>query len=384
MEITSVKVRNWRNFKTVEFDVGKRLFMIGPNAAGKSNLMDVFRFLGDICTPGGGLTAALEKRGGAAAVRSLFARKKPNIEIDISLKEDNIRWRYYLSIKVEPHGLHRATVDEEIVEKDDEIILRRPSTEDKTDSDLLTQTHLEQISANAEFRQIAKFFASIKYLHLVPQLLRHPDITSEVFKEIYGSDLPSQVNGVQPMKTRAARLKKMAESLRAAVPQFKDLQLDIDAKGKPHLVASYENWRSHEAKQNEQYFSDGTLRLLGIVWTLISAPRSGGILLLEEPELSLNNSVVGMLPSLFAQAQRGIPTQLFISTHAPAILDDEGVDPSEVLVLQVTSDGTVANLLSEILSVSPQIDADLPLSEITNELISPRSVNLLPAALGER
>ena len=53
MRITHLAASNWRNFKYVEFDVGERLFVVGPNAAGKSNLLDVFRFLADIVGLGG-------------------------------------------------------------------------------------------------------------------------------------------------------------------------------------------------------------------------------------------------------------------------------------------------------------------------------------------
>ena len=53
MRITHLAASNWRNFKNVEFDVGERLFVVGPNAVGKSNLLDVFRFLADIVGRGG-------------------------------------------------------------------------------------------------------------------------------------------------------------------------------------------------------------------------------------------------------------------------------------------------------------------------------------------
>ena len=47
MKITHVAATNWRNFKNLEFDVADRLFVVGPNASGKSNLLDIFRFLAD-------------------------------------------------------------------------------------------------------------------------------------------------------------------------------------------------------------------------------------------------------------------------------------------------------------------------------------------------
>jgi len=52
----------------------------------------------------------------------------------------------------------------------------------------LTQTYLEQINANREFRDIAEFFASVRYLHLVPQLVRDPDRSLGRRNDPYGGD----------------------------------------------------------------------------------------------------------------------------------------------------------------------------------------------------
>jgi len=113
----------------------------------------------------------------------------------------------------------------------------------------------------------------------------------------------------------------------------------------------------------------------------VSAPTNGGVLLLEEPELSLNAAIVRMLPTVLATAQRDRASlQVVLSTHAPEILNDEGVRPNEVLVLRVTGDGTVASLLSEIEDVSAEVDVELPISEIVEGLIAPNDLSGLIAA----
>ena len=371
MQISHVTAHNWRNFKNLDVAVADRLLIVGPNAAGKSNLLDLFRFLGDISRPGGGLAAALEARGGLSRARCLFSRNnhKGELAIMVDLCDGEDEWRYELAIKGEKGGHNRPIVVREIVTRNGRELLSRPDTNDDRDPDQLTQTHLEQISANQEFRPIAEYFAKANYFHLVPQMIRYPQ-AGGASPRAFGSSMIADMNAT-PVRTRQAWFRRIEKALQSAVPGFETLRLEVDKAGQPHLIAGYRNWRRNPSEQNETDFSDGTLRLIGLLWTIISSPANGGVLLLEEPELSLNAAVVQKLASLLAMAQRGTSMQVILSTHSPELLDDEGIRPGEVLVLQVTSDATVANQLSEIAEVEAQISADLPLSEVVAELINP-------------
>ena len=371
MQISHVTAHNWRNFKNLDVAVADRLLIVGPNAAGKSNLLDLFRFLGDISRPGGGLAAALEARGGLSRARCLFSRNnhKGELAIMVDLRDGEDEWRYELAIKGEKGGHNRPIVVREIVTRNGRELLSRPDPNDDRDPDQLTQTHLEQISANQEFRPIAEYFAKANYFHLVPQMIRYPQ-AGGASPRAFGSSMIADMNAT-PVRTRQAWFRRIEKALQSAVPGFETLRLEVDKAGQPHLIAGYRNWRRNPSEQNETDFSDGTLRLIGLLWTIISSPANGGVLLLEEPELSLNAAVVQKLASLLAMAQRGTSMQVILSTHSPELLDDEGIRPGEVLVLQVTSDATVANQLSEIAEVEAQISADLPLSEVVAELINP-------------
>ncbi|ORX06177.1 AAA family ATPase [Mycolicibacillus trivialis] len=386
MRITHVRASNWRNFKLLDFPLGERLFIVGPNASGKSNLLDLFRFMAEVAGKGGGLAAAIDRRGGLSKVRSLFTRyhQKGRLIIDIRLHDRDDVWCYYLSVRGEAKGLNRPIVDEERVEKNGEIVLQRPDAQDQADPERLTQTHLEQISANQDFRPLAEYFAKARYFHLVPQLIRDPSRLGSTPSDPYGGDFIAQMNAVAT-RTKDAWLRRMENALRAAVPEFESLRLEVDSAGRPHLVAGYRNWRETPARQSEADFSDGTLRLIGLLWTLVSAPTNGGVLLLEEPELSLNAAIIRTLPTVLSTAQRNRPMQVLLSTHAPELLDDEGVVPTEVLVLQVTGDGTMARLLSEIDEVADELAAELPTSEIIDGLISPQDLSgLIAVGHGKR
>ena len=87
MIISHVNLKNWRNFRTADIAFQERAFLVGPNASGKSNFLDVFRFLRDLVKPGGGLQWAVNERGGLSKIRCLAARQNPDVEIEVHLAE---------------------------------------------------------------------------------------------------------------------------------------------------------------------------------------------------------------------------------------------------------------------------------------------------------
>jgi predicted ATPase len=386
MRITQVTAYNWRNFKRLEFPIENRLFVVGPNASGKSNVLDLFRFLGDVAGAGGGLSAAVERRGGISKVRSLFARNNQGgrLILDLRLGDGDDTWRYRLAVRGEKGGRNRPIVDGERVEKNGAVILQRPDSKDDADRERLTQTHLEQIAANQEFRSLSEYFAKVQYFHLVPQIIRDPGRVGISPWDPYGADFIAQMNAV-PSRTRNAWFERMETALQSAVAEFQSLRLEVDAAGRPHLIAGYKNWRGQPARQSEADFSDGTLRLIGLLWSLISAPANGGALLLEEPELSLNSAIVRTLPTVLATAQRDRALQVVVTTHALELLDDEGVRPDEVLVLRVTPDGSTADVLQDIAEVEGELIAQLPISDTVNGLIAPHDLaGLIVVGQGKR
>ena len=377
MIISHLSLKNWRNFRSVDVQFAPRVFVTGPNASGKSNLLDVFRFLRDIAKPGGGLQSAMRERGGLSKVRCLAARKEPDVEIEVTLSEDGEipAWRYGIGIKQQVRGYRQPILQFERIWEVDKLIRQRPDKDDEVDPERLTQTHLEQISANSEFREIAKFFESIRYLHVVPQLLRHP----EAFQGPNVPDDPFGRNFLEmvvktPEKTRKSRLRRVEHAVRAAVPQMRDLTDIKDEAGVPHLEATYEHWRPNAGKQREDQFSDGTLRLIGLFWSLLDGESP---LLLEEPELSLHSGIISKLPELFFKLQRQRKRQLFISTHSADMLAQKSIGGEEVLVLLPEKEGTVIEVASSIAEVRNLLESGLSVADAVLPLTVPGNLGQL-------
>ena len=332
MKLTHVSLINWRNFGSLEVDIHNRLFIVGPNASGKSNFLDALKFLADVTRPGGGLTYALNERGGMKSVRFLNAlnRNHGNLTIAVQIADGDDQWTYELSLHSRKNGDHGPEIVKEEVTKNGRVVVSRPSADDEADPELLSQTHIEQNAMNREFRDVAKFLAAI-------------------------NSMPEN-----PEKKPLANIQTM---LQAVVP---GLTMEAADVGKPYPVEC----------------SEGTLHLIGLLGTIFAQPTtSSSVLLLKTPERSLNATIVRNLPQMIASAQANRKNQLqvFLSTHSPDLLADEGIHPQEVLVLQVNEDGTYGQLLAEIDEVQTDLAVELPIPDIVQSLINPKGLEPLVA-----
>ncbi len=332
MFISRVRLRNWRNFRDVDVELAQTVYLLGPNASGKSNFLDVIRFLRDIVNPrGGGLQQAVDSRGGMKKLRCLAGRKGQGIEFCFELMrsaaDNQPIWKYELGIASEGKGRQRPIVKFERVWRENEFILNRPTDDDRADPERLTETYLELTNSNKEFRDISEFFLKTLYLHLVPQLLKHSEIfvLKRTMSDPFGQGFLEQVAKTQK-RTRESRLNRIEKILKKVIPHFEHLRFIKDtATGKPHLEMRYVHWRPNAGWQREDQFSDGTLRLIALLWTLMA---SDNLILLEEPELSLHEKIVEQIPRMLEAARRSrkkLGGQVFISTHSPTLLSDPSI-----------------------------------------------------------
>lgn len=366
--ISKLSLYNWKNFHDCKIDLTKRCFIIGANAAGKSNLLDALRFLRDIAKQGGGLQSAVEQRGGVTKIRCLAARQRTDIAIETELRDidtDILTWRYSLKIKNVGGGIMKnqvAVIEEKVFsEAAKRYVDERTSNSPGEDSDTLKYTHLEQATANKEFRAIRDTFAEIEYLNVVPQLVRESGSTilTSGKEDYYGRNFLNRIS-LLPERTQKSYLKKINDVLKTVVPQMDELSFVRDEMGVPHIEARYKHWRDKGSKQNETAFSDGTLRLIGFLFAMLDG---NGIILLEEPEINLNSGVVEQLPEFIARMQRNKKRQVLVTTHSYDMLSSVGIGTAEVAVLETSPEGTQIKPLSDIPSLQAAVDAGFSIAD---------------------
>ncbi len=374
MRFTRVILENWRNFRHADVGLAQRVFLVGPNASGKSNLLDAFRFLRDVADERRGFQSAVAVRNGVSQIRSLHARKYPNVVVDATMELDDARWRYRLEFAQDNN--RRPVVRSEEAWKGDERVFSRPDEEDRADEARLTQTYLEQVNANKAVRAVAGFLSKVRYLHVVPQLVRDRERYVGREEDPFGADLLDQLARMQrdQKRTFESRMRKITEALKVAVPQLEKLELERDVHGRPHLRGLYRHWRSDAGWQTEDQFSDGTLRLLGLLWSLMDGTAP---LLLEEPELSLHCAVLPHVPSMMWRIGRKSGRQTIVSTHSAELLSDESIGGEEVIVLEPSKDGTVASLASSQDQIRVLLESGLAMGDVVLPRTAPGNAEQL-------
>jgi predicted ATPase len=379
MLITRIELRNWRNFKAASIDPSAGVtYLVGPNASGKSNFLDALRFLRDIAKPiGGGLQTALIERGGFSKVRChhTYGPKAvggTDLWIKVSARDENTDWTYELSVNYPKVGSREfAHVSREIVRKDGAEILVRPSETERQDPEQLKVSYLEQAAQNSQFREIATFFSGITYVHLVPQLVKYGErIAGRLLPDDpFGQAFMKRIADTSP-KTRDNRLNKVANALSHIVPGLEKLNFVKDKEGRPHIEMGFRTFRPQNSKQLEDQLSDGTLRLIALLWLL--QERHASPLLLEEPELSLNEEIVRQLHTVFSRISRKFRNQVFVTTHSSALLSNPGIPAESVFTIALRKEGG-----SEVAPPSEQAKIAMRNGIPASEVVLDRSAQLV-------
>ena len=381
MIISKIELFNWKNFHRCEVGVQERCFVVGANAAGKSNFIDALRFLRDVAKQGGGLQTAVRVRGGITKIRCLAAREQSNVKLAIELSESDSRelcWHYELNFKHTGGGIREnqvKIVSEKVFSgREQRYVLDRSAETLGEDEETLKYTYLEQPNANKDFRVIQQFLQNVEYLNVVPQMVRESASSSySGDKEAYyGRNFLKRLALLND-NTRRSYFRKINEFLKLAVPQLEELSFVKDEIGVPHLEARYVHWRARGSKQQEMQFSDGTLRLIGFLFALID---SNGVLLLEEPEINLHPGIVAQFPEFIAKIQRVKKggRQVFITTHSYDILSNEGIAPEEVLLLTNSPEGTEVEVLSNVEKAKNILAAGFSMADVVMPLTKPWSI----------
>lgn len=348
--IKRLRVSNYLSLKDVDLELGKRNLLIGPNMAGKSNLVDCFKFLTQMCISG--LVKAFQDRNGFPEVvwkggdESRISFRLTG-EVSASEKESPRVYDYELSVIGGATGLVSIEREHLIVRAGNETstlidlrhgqgkithangdtVFRLPSP---------SQSALEFAVPGWEGTEVRESVSRWRFYSLVPALMKQANAAvGQVFLSQSGDNLSSWLMTLQAypefrlIKQAAMDVFPGLEEIFTPPTQFATTYLTTREK---HLKQPISIWR----------MSDGELKFLALL-SLIFAPPSLGAPLycIEEPENHLHPRLLETLVELLTQRQNELgpqAAQVISTTHSPHLVDKVTLD--ELIVVEKSNGAT--------------------------------------------
>ena len=359
MKLTHIAITNWRNFAHIEFDLSSRLFVVGPNSSGKTNLLGALRFLGDIGRRG--LVAASEDLGGPDRY---FRSGADSAAFVATFNDTQNSTEFALFLRLMSAGSESTKRG-----SDADQTFAFPMTDPLTGelNDRYLDVH-QTITAGgkkptdegesfpvedeeAQRTRVRQTLAGIRYIHPNPKKMLE---RSDRYDPDHGTGFFQHAGRFSDQQLDAV-VDRIRPIMASVVPEVPNLSYQRMGLGTEVVFYSDTPVRGASGVYSHEQFSEGTLRLLGMLFDLATLPRDTSVVLIEEPETFLQASVVRSLPSLLAEVAMNRDVQMVISTHSPELIDSELVFPSQVLMLRSENGETTGELLSE--SNDPRIKA---------------------------
>lgn len=377
--ISHIYAKNWRNFPEIDIALHpQKNLIIGANASGKTNFLDLLRFLGDVTK--NDLTNAVESRGGFTSLR-FFKYKNDETEIFIQFRIENYDdksdfFEYKLAFKLQWGGEKSLYIDKEILTHGDTEIFNIDSKFQDIKKEERSQTIIHnQYLAD---KTVRSFLQNIFYFHLNPLSVRKrtADDRNKTELDPSGSNFIEVLYKAQK-NMRERFLKKATDSLKSFIPNLENIEFEQDKNGMYHLFLKMTDSRSNEIKQDEILMSDGTLRLLGLLWSIYEKSSKSSVLLIEEPELSLHTAIINHLPHLLHRIQRTQKVQIFLTTHSLEMLR-EPIKSENVLGIYFRDKGSQIQKITNWKEFQVLEDSGFTLAEASNEIIKKSFHSQLP------
>ena len=353
----SIRLRNLLSYGSegTELALEPLNVLIGPNASGKSNLIEAISLLAaaprDLPKPireGGGVTEWIWKGGGAS---------KPVAELEVKVNlNEAIGYRYELGL-MEESGRSRL-IDEAFSNRTGPepepfeyysfrrgrpvIQVRVPGEEQRQEHQLtdisLDQSILSQFRGDSypELTWIAKQFEAIRFFRewsfsrfgevRKPQRVDLPDD----FLLEDASNLALIINDLQ---NRVETKKLLLEKLKLFSDRVEDLTTKVQG-GRIQIFLHETGLRSPIPMER---LSDGTLHYLCLL-AILCHPEPPPLICLEEPELGLHPDILPTIADLLIEASR--KTQLIVTTHSETLVSRLSEFPEAVVVCDRDDAGT--------------------------------------------
>lgn len=373
MAIRKIKITNFKSFKELEVELGKFNVLIGANASGKSNFVQIFEFLRDIANSG--LNNAVSMQGGVEYLRNVNIGASENFSLKVvydpefgllggRTKEGFTVIKIYetiyeFALKFRKRGLgfeiakdnltlkcnfvrlekQKKKIEEKEIIGQGEIILSRGANgkvkidlhkpeevsiekddiyppfvreEKLSDSTLLLQSPFFFIPP------LKEIFSDISIYDFDPKLPKKATpITGKVELEEDGSNLPIVLKNITENEEKKRKLFNLVKDLLPFISN-----LDVEKFADKSLLFKLQEIYFKNQYLPASLISDGTINITALIVALYFENKP--LTIIEEPERNIHPHLISKLVDMMKDASQ--KKQIIVTTHNPEMVKYAGLD----------------------------------------------------------
>ncbi|MDD9992989.1 MAG: ATP-binding protein [Rhodospirillales bacterium] len=341
--ITSLQLKDFKNFADETLRVGPFTVIVGTNASGKSNIRDAFRVLHGIGRRytlaeiiGGKYGAGGQVEWGSirGAPHEIANREQESFGLRVELALEERTAEFAVNIRPKAFGADGFRIGYEKFSVNGQskysanygsnksisyygnfrsCIDDRHQYLSEWDQPLLTQFVEIPSATGKQIEPVVDMLASMRFLDLVPDRMRQPSLPGQIILGDGGENLPAVLKALcmDPGKEEV-----LTQWTRELTPMdVADFDFREGPDGKVHLILQEMSGREISA----QSASDGTLRFLAMLAALLG-PDPARLYFFEEIDNGIHPSRLNLLIDLIEQQTAKGEVQVVATTHSPQLL----------------------------------------------------------------
>jgi len=368
--LRSIRLRNLLSYgpQSAELQLKPLNVLIGPNASGKSNLIEGLSILGaapkDLQVPireGGGVLEWLWKGGGRSAVASIDVTLEAPYDSEIPLRYrltfSETGGRFDLRDEAlenaephseydEPYFYYRYQQGHPVLnvksEANDQDRFKRGLQREDVSPEQSILSQRKDPDTYPELTHVAAFFGGMRFYrewnlgrYTPPRMPQKTDLPEDVLEED-ASNLGLVLNNLQNRPD-------VKETLVGRLGLLYDGVTDLATKIQGGTVQIFFHEKGLKRPVPATRLSDGTLRYLCLL-AILCHPEPPPVICIEEPELALHPDILPTVAEMLIEASSR--SQLFVTTHSDILVDALSEHPETVIVTERGQGGTELRRLS--------------------------------------
>ena len=333
--LDKLTIRNFKSIREQTLEFGRLNIFIGANGAGKSNLIQVFRFLREIQQQN---LATYSLQRGADSLLYFGRKTSRDMEFSLEFSEDEVSDGYHLTL--EPTDEGTLMVAGQAFFFHDRKRFPHPGSESLN---MGGSREIGVVSSNIASRGVVGFLEFFRCYHFhdtsdTAAMKGAGDVEDNRFLRPQAENLAPVLYWLQQKKPD--HFATIQDTIRQIAPFFDEFRLAPSRLNEAKIRLEWKE-KGNDAYFNAFALSDGTLRFICLA-TLLLQPELPALVLLDEPELGLHPAAITLLGDLLSSA--ATRAQVIVATQSVTLVNQ--FDPEQVWTVDREDNQSVFRRLS--------------------------------------